>query len=90
MVGITTVGSIFTSVKTAIDIAKLIKDSGVSLEKAEVKLQLAELIGALANVKIELKSWKEPQITNKIQSTLKILNTVTLPLLKKFKLFSAK
>ena len=54
MDGITTVGSIFTSVKTAIDIAKLIKDSGISLEKAEVKLQFAELIGALANVKIEL------------------------------------
>ena len=59
MVGITTVGSIFTSVKTAIDIAKLIKDSGVSLEKAEVKLQLAELIGALANVKIELSEIQE-------------------------------
>ena len=59
MDGITAVGSIFTSVKAAIDITKLIKDSGVSLENAEVKLQFAELIGALADVKIELSEIQE-------------------------------
>lgn len=31
-----------------------IKDSGTSLEKAEVKLQIAELISSLADIKIEL------------------------------------
>lgn len=56
---LTSVGSILTSVKTAIDITKLIKNSGESLEKAEVKLQFAELIGALADVKIELVEVQE-------------------------------
>jgi len=57
--GLTAVGSVLTSIKTAIDIAKLIKESGASLEKAEVKLQVAELIGALADVKIELVEVQE-------------------------------
>ena len=59
MDGLTAVGSILTSVKTAIDITKLIKDSDGHLEKAEVKLQFAELIGALADVKIELVEVQE-------------------------------
>lgn len=59
MDGISAVGGVFTSIKTAIDIAKLIKESGVSLEKADVKLQFAELIGALADVKIELAEIQE-------------------------------
>lgn len=59
MDSLTAVGGVFTSVKTAIDIAKLIKESGTSLEKAEVKLQIAELIGALADVKIELVEVQE-------------------------------
>jgi ribosomal protein L37AE/L43A len=42
------------SIKTATDIAKLIKDSDVSLEKAEAKLKLAELISALADTKIQI------------------------------------
>lgn len=42
------------SIKTATDIAKYIKDSDLSLEKAEVKLKLAELIGALADAKLEV------------------------------------
>lgn len=59
MDSITAVGGVFTSIKTAIDIAKLIKESGESLEQAEVKLQVAELIGALADVKIELVEVQE-------------------------------
>lgn len=51
---IANVATIFTSIKTATDIAKLIKDSDLSLEKAETKLKLAELISALADVKIEV------------------------------------
>ena len=41
-------------IKTATDIAKLIKDAGVSLEAADHKLQIAELVGALADAKIAL------------------------------------
>ena len=51
---ITAIGTVLTSVKTAVEIAKLIKDSDSNLEKAEFKLQLAELISALADAKIEL------------------------------------
>jgi hypothetical protein len=47
------IGSLLTGVKTASDIAKLIKDSGSTLEQAEIKLKLADLISALADVKVE-------------------------------------
>lgn len=50
---ITTVTTLLGSIKTATEIAKLIKDSDLSLEKAETKLKLAELIGALADAKLE-------------------------------------
>lgn len=50
---ITGLTTILASIKTATDIAKLIKESGISLEKAEIKLKIAELISALADAKIE-------------------------------------
>lgn len=51
---VTTISAIFSSIKTATDIAKLIKDSNTSLEEAEIKLKMAELISTLADIKIEL------------------------------------
>lgn len=54
MPDITTIAGLLGSVKTATEIAKLIKDSGTSLEQAEIKLQMAELISALADVKMEI------------------------------------
>lgn len=54
MPDITTIGAALASIKTATEIAKLIKDSGVSLEQAEIKLQIANLISSLADAKIEL------------------------------------
>lgn len=53
------ISAILTSVKTATDIAKLLKESDVSLEKAETKLKLADLIGALADVKMQLADVRE-------------------------------
>lgn len=50
---ITGLTTILASIKTATDIAKLIKESGISLEKAEIKMKIAELISALADAKIE-------------------------------------
>jgi len=50
---ITGLTTILGSIKTAMEIAKLIKESDLSLEKAETKLKLADLISALADVKIE-------------------------------------
>lgn len=54
-----TVAAALSSIKTATEIAKLIKDSDLSLEKAETKLKLAELIGSLADAKLELISLQE-------------------------------
>ncbi len=51
---ITSISTLLTSIKTATEIAKLIKEGDVSLEKAETKLKLAELISALADAKIEV------------------------------------
>ena len=50
----TTISAALSSIKTATDIAKLIKESDVSLEKAESKLKLAELISALADAKMQI------------------------------------
>ncbi|MDR3553767.1 MAG: hypothetical protein P4L55_03335 [Syntrophobacteraceae bacterium] len=59
MPDIATIASALSSIKTAVDIAKLIKESSVSLEQAEVKLKLAELISALADAKIEIANVQE-------------------------------
>ena len=50
---IAAIGSILGSLKTAADIAKFVRESSVSLERAEFKMKLADLIEALANAKIE-------------------------------------
>jgi hypothetical protein len=51
---IPTIAAVLTSIKSATDIAKLLKDTDLSLEKAEVKLKLADLIGTLADAKMEI------------------------------------
>jgi hypothetical protein len=48
-----------SGIKAASDIAKIIKDSGTSLEAAEIKFKLAELIVALADAKLEVADFKE-------------------------------
>jgi RNA-splicing ligase RtcB len=60
---VTTISAILSSVKTATDIAKLIKDSNTSLEEAEVKLKMADLISTLADIKIELSEVQISQRT---------------------------
>jgi hypothetical protein len=54
MPDIASIGVVLSSIKIATDLAKLVKDSDLSLEKAEVKLRLAELINTLADAKIEI------------------------------------
>jgi len=56
---ITSIAAALSGIKNAADIAKIINDSGASLEKAEVKLQLADLISALADAKIEIANIRE-------------------------------
>jgi hypothetical protein len=52
-VDIAGVGALLGSLKTATEIAKLIKDSDLSLEKAETKLKLADLVSSLADAKLQ-------------------------------------
>lgn len=54
MPDIATIATLISSIKSATDIAKLISDSGVTLEKAEIKLKIAELVSALADAKMEI------------------------------------
>ncbi|WP_343661773.1 hypothetical protein [Ralstonia sp.] len=53
------VATALSSLKTATDIAKFLRETDLSLERAELKLKLAELIGALADTKIELVEVQE-------------------------------
>jgi hypothetical protein len=59
MPDITAIGSILSSLKTATDIAKFLRESDISIERAELKLKLAELTMALADVKLEISSIQE-------------------------------
>ncbi|EGR0050425.1 hypothetical protein NMS01_003808 [Vibrio cholerae] len=54
MADIATISAVLGSLKTAHDLATIIKTSGNSLEQAEVKFKLADLIYALAEAKMEL------------------------------------
>jgi hypothetical protein len=54
MADIATISAALGSLKTAIGIAKFLGESDLSLEKAELKLKLAELIAALADAKMEV------------------------------------
>jgi len=64
---ITSISAALAGIKSATEIAKIIKDSGASLEKAEVKLQLADLISALADAKIEIANIREAISENEIE-----------------------
>jgi|ERR1041385_8930219 hypothetical protein len=54
MTDIGAISAALTSIKTATEIAKIISQSGASIEKAELKLRVAELLTSLADAKVEL------------------------------------
>jgi len=56
-----------TGIKNATDIVKLIKESNTSLESAEIKLKLAELLEALAEAKIEIANIKGTLVDNEVE-----------------------
>ena len=62
MADISTISAILSSLKTATDIAKFLRESDLSLERAELKMKLAELVSALAEAKIELSEVQESLI----------------------------
>lgn len=76
MVDIAILGAALGSIKTATDIAKLIKDSGTSLEKAEIKLQIAELISSLADIKMELAN-VQSVLVEKDQNIIELENKLS-------------
>jgi hypothetical protein len=53
MLEMTTIAALVNSLKSATDIAKFIRESDLTIEKAEAKLKLAELVEALADAKLE-------------------------------------
>lgn len=55
----TTIAAALTSIKTATDIVKFLKDSDTSIQQAEMKLKLADLLNSLADAKIELVEIQE-------------------------------
>ncbi len=59
MPDIMTITAFISSIKNATDIAKAIREAGLSLEKAETKLKMAELIAALADAKIQAAEIQE-------------------------------
>lgn len=71
------ISSALSSIKAATDIAKLIKDSGTSLEQAEIKLKIADLIGSLADAKMEIATIQTDLIT-KDQEILELQNQLKL------------
>jgi len=54
MPDIAAIGAVLGNLKTATDIAKFIRESDVSIERAELKQKIADLFCALADVKMEL------------------------------------
>lgn len=59
MPDITAIAAVLGSLKTATDIAKFIRESDISIERAELKLKVADLVSALADVKMELVELQE-------------------------------
>ena len=51
---IANIGAVLGSIKAATDIAKIIKDSASSLEQAEINYKISELVGSLAEAKLEM------------------------------------
>jgi hypothetical protein len=68
MADIATIGAFLSSLRTATEIAKAVKDLDLTLEKAELKLKMADLLGSLADARIaaaelqELLQEKEKEI----------------------------
>lgn len=50
---LTEVAALFSTIKSATEIAKIVRESASTLERAETQLKLAELTSALADVKMQ-------------------------------------
>lgn len=62
MADLTTITAALTGLKTATDIARMIGESSATLEDAEFKFKLAELLEALANARAEVAEVKSEML----------------------------
>ena len=69
----TTITTALAGIKTASEIAKAIKDPELSVEQAEVKLKIAELISALSDAKMSIAEIRE--LLQEKEEEIKELNT---------------
>ena len=53
------IGAVLSSIKTATEIAKYVRETDFGLDKAELKLKLADLVSSLADAKMELTSLQD-------------------------------
>jgi hypothetical protein len=60
---IASIGALLSSLKTASDIAKIVRESTKTLTEAETKLKLAELVSALADMKFEIANVQNELLT---------------------------
>lgn len=77
MADLTTINAVLSSIKSATDIAKIIRESEKNLEQAERKSQLADLMSALADAKIEAAAiqdelLKKDSLIKELQEALKL------------------
>ncbi|MET4000492.1 hypothetical protein [Marinobacterium sp. MBR-109] len=78
---IASISSALGSIKTATEIAKLIKNSDLSLQDAELKLKLADLVSSLADAKMEIAEIqteliKKQEEISELESRLKLKEQV--------------
>lgn len=69
MVDITTISTGISSIKTAWDIAKDLNSIDSSIQNAELKYKLAELIDALSEAKISMSEMRDANHALKVQVT---------------------
>jgi hypothetical protein len=79
---VTLISSALTSIKTATEIAKFLRDTDISLEKAEFKLKVADLVNSLADAKLQIADIKnivteKDQFIKDLSEKLKIKGQVS-------------
>lgn len=75
MTDVITIPTAIATLKNAIDIAKAIRNADISLDKAELKLQLAELTGLLLEAKNEVFGLNE-QLRDKDSEIHKLIDAL--------------
>jgi hypothetical protein len=71
------ISSALANIKAATDIAKFLKESDLSLEKAELKLKLADLMDALSETRIQIADIKE-EVKDKDEKIRKLQESLDL------------